>query len=99
MVHIFVYYCYSDAERDEALDALGEQRDKADVQRYKGLGEMDAHQLWETTMDPKARKMLRVQLDDAVEADRIFDELMGDEVEPRKKFIHENAKFVKNLDI
>ena len=60
---------------------------------------MDAQQLWETTMDPNARKMLRVHLDDAVEADRIFDELMGDEVEPRKNFIHANAKFVKNLDI
>ena len=91
------YYCYN----DEQLELLKSKipSGKLDIQRYKGLGEMDAQQLWETTMDPNARKMLRVHLDDAVEADRIFDELMGDEVEPRKNFIHANAKFVKNLDI
>ncbi len=91
------YYCYN----DEQLELLKSKipGGKIDIQRYKGLGEMDAQQLWETTMDPEARKMLVVNLDDALEADRIFDELMGDNVEPRRNFIHENAKFVKNLDI
>ena len=91
-------FCYSDAERDIALNALGEQREKADVQRYKGLGEMDGNQLWETTMNPATRKMRLVTIPDAEAADKIFTVCMGEEVEPRREFIESNSSYA-NLDI
>jgi DNA gyrase subunit B len=91
-------YVYSDEDL-ETLKKTKYQGKKYDVQRYKGLGEMDAEQLWDTTMDPRYRTLVRVHLEDAVEADRIFEELMGEEVDPRKVFIQENAHFADNLDI
>ena len=89
-------YCYDEVQLKEALSEVG---DGAAVQRYKGLGEMDPHQLWETTMDPATRTILQVELEDAQRADEIFTILMGDNVEPRREFIEKNAKYVVNLDI
>ena len=92
-----VWYLYTDDELTNKLAEVGNEN--AVVQRYKGLGEMNPEQLWETTMDPQFRTMLKVELEDAVEADRIFSVLMGDKVEPRRKFIQDNAKKVRNLDL
>lgn len=93
------YYAYSDQELESILKDIGGKDSSTNIQRYKGLGEMNASQLWDTTMDPEKRILLKATIEDAIAADEIFTILMGDKVEPRREFIHKNAKKVSNLDI
>jgi DNA gyrase subunit B len=93
------FYAYDDAEKDRILSESGKNPEKVSVQRYKGLGEMNPDQLCDTTMDISKRNIIQVNLDDTVEAERIFTTLMGEVVAPRRKFIEENALLVQNLDV
>jgi len=93
------FYAYDDAEKDRLLGESGRAAEKVNVQRYKGLGEMNPDQLWDTTMDPQQRNITRIHLSDAIEAEHIFSTLMGDDVAPRREFIEENALLVSNLDV
>jgi len=93
-----IKYAYADKEKDKLIKELG-GTEKVSISRYKGLGEMNPEQLWETTMNPANRTLLQVSVEDAAEADRTFDMLMGDAVDPRKRFIQTHARFVRNLDV
>lgn len=94
-----IQYVYSDEQLQSVTKVMDQENKRYGIQRYKGLGEMNPEQLWETTMDPEVRTLLKVSLEDATYADKMFNVLMGDKVEPRRQFIEEHAQYVRNLDI